>query len=182
MRPRPELCALLAALLILPPVGVSALSSDAGQPVEIEANHVSLDDPRHMATYTGDVVLTQGSIEAHADRLVIHMTETDQIERIVMTGQPATFRQLTTEGAEIYGEGLRMEYRESQSQLTIEDQALLRRGLNEFRGPLIEFDLTEEVITASSPEDATERERVRITIQPGGLQTPAADGGERDRP
>jgi lipopolysaccharide export system protein LptA len=182
MRLRPELCGPLAALLILPPIGVSALSSDAGQPVEIEANHVSLDDPRRMATYTGDVVLTQGSIEAHADKIVIHMTETDQIERIVMTGQPATFRQQTNEGGEIYGEGLRMEYRESQAQLKIENQALLRRGLNEFRGPLIEFDLTDEVITASSPDDDTERERVRITIQPGGLQTPAGDDAKKDRP
>lgn len=182
MRPRPKLSRWLSALLVLLPAGASALTADAGQPVQIEANQVSLDDPRRLATYTGDVVLTQGSIEAHADRVVIHMTETDQIDRIVMTGRPATFRQLTDEGVEIYGEGLRMVYREPQAHLTIETQALLRRGLNEFRGPLIELDLAGDVVTASSPEESAERERVRITIQPGGLQTPKGDGAERNQP
>jgi lipopolysaccharide export system protein LptA len=182
MNRRAESVPLLLLLFCLIPVQSLALSSDREQPLEIEADRVALDDPRRTATYTGGVVLTRGSIEAHADRIDIYMTPAETINRIVMTGRPATFRQLTDEGVEIYGEGLRIEYLEEKAYLKIEDRGLLRRGPNEFRGPLIEFDLDQEIVTASSREEQSEDGRVRITIQPSPAEASDGDGPERPAP
>jgi lipopolysaccharide export system protein LptA len=55
--------------------GALALPSDPGQPIEIEAATLVLDQGKGIGTYSGNVVLTQGSIRIEAETLVIYMRD-----------------------------------------------------------------------------------------------------------
>ncbi|NIN34018.1 MAG: lipopolysaccharide transport periplasmic protein LptA, partial [Gammaproteobacteria bacterium] len=70
------------------------LSTDKNQDIEIESDSVYLDDTQKLGIYSGDVVVTQGSIRITGDTLTIHYTEENDIDKIIVEGEPATFRQL----------------------------------------------------------------------------------------
>ena len=80
-------------LLLLALLGSStALAADTNHPIEITADPAMREEPSGKTTYRGDVVLTQGSLEIRADRLVFGF-DADDTTLITATGNPATLRQ-----------------------------------------------------------------------------------------
>lgn len=163
---RPASERLLALMLAASMAGPAAAArGDADQPIHIEADQVALDERERVTTYSGDVVMTQGSIEVRAARLAIHLTETDEIRLMVMTGSPATFRQLDDQGQEVYGEAARMRYEQDRDLVVLQERAVLKRGNSLFRGEHLELDVRSDTIRAGT-EDAPGTGRVHITIEP----------------
>ena len=59
---------LIFLLLSLPAVAERA---DRDKPVELEADTVTVNDAKKTSVYTGDVVLTQGTLVIHGDKLIV---------------------------------------------------------------------------------------------------------------
>ena len=74
---------LLALTLAVCPVShVLALPSDSSQPIRIQANSATLDDKRNTAVYTGDVVITQGTLRLLHLRLHVLQLELKLLPRL----------------------------------------------------------------------------------------------------
>ena len=58
---------LLLGLLLFTPLPASALSSDAQQPIQIEADSLVVRDKENTSTYTGNVRLNQGSLKIRCE-------------------------------------------------------------------------------------------------------------------
>ncbi|HEY3645717.1 MAG TPA: LptA/OstA family protein, partial [Gammaproteobacteria bacterium] len=100
MSPRrsPEfLAAALCACGLLAAGNAWALQSDKNQPININSDHAEFkSDPKHpsngVGTYTGHVVITQGSIQIEGDRAVFHLVNND-LDTAEIYGDPVTFTQ-----------------------------------------------------------------------------------------
>ena len=50
---------------------VLAESADRDQPIDLEADTVQVDDAKQISTYSGNVILTQGTLLIRADKLIV---------------------------------------------------------------------------------------------------------------
>ena len=141
-----------------------ALSTDKDQPVSIEADSVDIDEATETATYYGNVVLTQGSINLNASRVVVHDFQSDNA-RIVATGKQASFSQEDDNTGEIIrGKANQMDYGINSARLELSGKASLVKGKNSFRNDKIIYD--REKATVKAGISAKGKERVKITIGP----------------
>ena len=118
MSPRPNslkpilLLACLSALLAVMPA--RALKTDKNQPINIHSDHGDFKaDPNNssngVGVYTGNVVITQGSIVIHADKAVFHVVD-NNLDTADITGDPATFVQQPDTGLPMHGQSLEITY------------------------------------------------------------------------
>lgn len=145
---------------------VFSKTGDQQQPIQVEADSLEIRDNDNINYYSGNVKLTQGSLEIHSDQLTLHFDENKTLNLMKMSGSPATFRQLNDNNLEIIGEAQEMEYRESKSTLILLDNAKLTQGGDIIEGNKITFDTDTNSIEASSVEPD---DRVRMLIQPKPL-------------
>jgi lipopolysaccharide export system protein LptA len=153
------------------------LSTDKDQPIEIEANAAELDDQKGVTIYTGNVVVTQGSIRMTGDKMTVYYTRENDLDTVIMIGQPATYRQLP-DNSEIYdeAEALRMEFYNLKNLIVLIDNALVKQEHKRFSGNRIEYDTLNSKVWARGAADktvaeegdtpATDSGRVKIIIQP----------------
>ncbi|MBO6848984.1 MAG: lipopolysaccharide transport periplasmic protein LptA [Marinobacter sp.] len=168
-KPNRKLIATLAALLFAGSAAAFNLDSDV--PITVNADNARLDDGKGIATYTGDVVMTQGETELTADRVVLYRDETG-LQRIEATGQPAHYRQPATEGqGKTDARALNITYSAPESRLTFEKEAVIEQNDNLFRGDIIHYDSVERVVTAEgAANDNNGGGRVEMVIQPRSRQ------------
>lgn len=158
------LAGLLLSSLSLP---LYAFNLDSDKPIRVESDNARLDDQEGTATYTGSVRVTQGEALLTADRVVLYRGGAQSLNRMVATGDPATYEQPETEqGPAVYAEGRTIIYRADEERITFESEAFIRQQGDTFRGNRIVYDVAERVVTASSSEDDAD-DRVEMTIQPG---------------
>jgi lipopolysaccharide export system protein LptA len=143
---------------------VMALEGDSEQPITIDSNSATYDDKQGTSIYEGNVVAIQGSMRVEADKLVVFIVA-GAIDKLVATGNPATFKQLPAVGKEeIKGRALIGEYYPAKKLLVLIKQAVVWQGKNLSASELILYDSRNSVIKAG--ETATDNKRVHATFQP----------------
>jgi lipopolysaccharide export system protein LptA len=166
----------LAVLLLLIPLlltGAPALAekADRSKPVNIEADSVTVDDLHKVSIYLGNVVLVQGTMTLHADKVEVHQ-DAEGFNSATAYGNPVSFRQ-KRDGVDEYIEGFseRMQYDGKPGTLQLFDDAHLKRGADELRGSYISYNANTEFFevkggsnTSASP--AGRKGRVSAVIQP----------------
>ncbi len=166
----------LTALLLLFSMlltGAPALAekADRSKPVNIEADSVTVDDLHKVSVYLGNVVLVQGTMTLHADKIVVHQ-DAEGFNSATAYGNPVSFRQ-KRDGVDEYIEGFakRMQYDGKPGTLQLYDDARLKRGADELRGSYISYNANTEFFevkggnnTSASP--AGRKGRVSAVIQP----------------
>jgi lipopolysaccharide export system protein LptA len=158
--------ALIAATLIAAPA--FAERTDRDKPINIEADRVTVDDAKQIATFEGKVRLTQGSLTIIADRVVVTQDQ-NGYQHATAWGAPASFRQKRENADEyIEGWGQRMEYDGRNDLLELFNQARVRRGQDEVRGNYISYNSVTEFFQAQSAKTGSGDgdARVRAVIQP----------------
>ncbi|OYY84696.1 MAG: lipopolysaccharide transport periplasmic protein LptA [Methylophilales bacterium 16-45-9] len=70
--------ACVLSILLCLPLQVWAEAADRDQPIELEADTVTVNDAKKTSTYSGKVILTQGTLVIHADKLVVR--EDDKVQ------------------------------------------------------------------------------------------------------
>ncbi len=172
MSPRKIRLAALCALLCGFASAALAERADRDKPVHLEADQVRIDDARQISIFTGNVVMTQGTLSISGDQ-VVATQNAHGFEHGTVTGKPAGFRQ-KREGLEEYVEGFgqRIEYDAVSGIMDIYGQAHVRRGQDDVRGEHITYNPRTEIFQVSgSPPQAPDKERVRVVIQPKAAST-----------
>lgn len=158
----------IAALLLTPPSCAFALPGDSQQPIEIEAEKMVLDQQKDISTYTGQVVLTQGSIQIKAEKLIVHMgnRKLDRLEAFGSNMEPASFRQQFPNGEETRASAGHIEYSAGKSRLILKQQAQLRQRGSHIKSERIDYNTASNSLIAGQGKRQDPTQRVRIVIEP----------------
>jgi len=164
------LCLALAGLLW--PAPGRTLESDRNQPIEIEADKATLDEPSRTSVYEGNVFLHQGTLQLHGNRMSLTL-DNKRIHEIVLDGTPATFAQRPEHAdADQQAEAAHIEYHTDTQRLLLQGDAVIRQvGREEFRSDRIELNLRDNTVQAGSTGGDN---RVHITLQPDNEPAAAA--------
>jgi lipopolysaccharide export system protein LptA len=156
------------------PLQAWAEASDRDQPIELEADTVTVNDAKKTSTYTGNVILTQGTLEIHADKLVVR-EDKDGFQHSTSTGNPTTFKQ-KRQGSNEYmqGSAQRIEYDGRMDKVQLYTKAWVKRGEDIVYGDFISYDANAEYAeviggTKSTTEGGNSG-RVKAIIQPKNKQ------------
>jgi lipopolysaccharide export system protein LptA len=163
---------LVAAAVLAGPPAAWADLADRFQPTTVEADRMQYDDATKVNVFTGNVMLSRGTIRIRSDRMVLRQ-DAEGFQFGTATGKPATFRQ-KREGVDEWMEGQaeELEYDGRRETVRLVGNATVRRTqggrvMDEIEGGLIVYDTrAEQFAVEGSPAGATTGGRVRITIQP----------------
>ena len=154
--------------LALGVAAVHAEQADSTKPIEIEANRMSADDARRMNVFEGNVVVTRGTLNIRADRIVVRQ-DAEGNQYATATGNPVRFRQRQDakppekEGVWMEGEAKRVELDEKNGKIELYEEARVNRGGDEVKGNYILVDQRSDFFTVTPGRGDG---RVRATIQP----------------
>jgi lipopolysaccharide export system protein LptA len=165
-----------------------AEAADRDKPIELEADTVTVNDAKKTSTYTGTVILTQGTLVIRADKLVVR-EDKEGFQHSTSTGNPTTFKQ-KREGKNEYMEGSaqRIEYDGRMDKVQLYTKAWVKRGEDIVYGDYISYDANAEyaeVIGGTKSESAGAGSgRVKAIIQPKSkpAQVPVAPKSEATPP
>ena len=154
---------------------VMALTSDRNQPIELEADSADIDDLKGISIYTGNVILTQGSMVIKAYRLTLYNDKNRELEKAVAIGNDnklATFKQRPEgKNEDLKARASTMIYFLKKDKIHLLKKAHVRQGGDTFSGDKIIYDTKKETVIASSQKDKDGKiiqtgNRVRVTIKP----------------
>ena len=159
--------------------GAHAEKADRDKPINLEADRVTVDDAKQLATFEGNVVLTQGTLVIRGDRMEVRQ-DSAGFRHGTAWGKLAHFRQ-KREGVDevIEGWAERIEYDGRADKVQMFTQASMKRGQDEVRGDYISYDAATEFyqVLGGGAKAATPNNpggRVRAVIQPKPKDKPAA--------
>ena len=164
-----------------------AEKADREKPINLEADRVTVDDAKQLATFEGNVVLTQGTLTIRGDRMEVRQ-DADGFKQGTTWGNLAYFRQ-KRDGYDEYIEGWaeRIQYDSKADKVQLFTRAMLKRGADEVRGNYISYDGNTEFFqvigggtkaaSANNPEG-----RVRAVMQPKPKPAPASQPPVRLKP
>ena len=153
-------------------VSAWALPNDQQQPIRIQADDAQLDDKNGVATYTGDVIITQGSMKVTGNKVTITRTAAGDIDVVTSVGNLAYFEQLQTAGdtKPVQGYGVTIQYHASQDRVVLIDRAkVIDKDGNVTQGEKIVYDTNKKLASAgrATGTNVTEsRPRIDMVIQP----------------
>ncbi|HEY8118410.1 MAG TPA: lipopolysaccharide transport periplasmic protein LptA [Methylophilaceae bacterium] len=176
---------LLLITLMLLAFSARAEKADRDKPIDLEADTVTVNDAKKISIYTGNVILTQGTLVIHGDKLIIR-EDKDGFQHSTSTGNPTTFKQ-KREGKDEYMEGSaqRIEYDARLDKVQLYTKAWVKRADDVVNGDYIMYDANSEYaeVLSGGPQSATAATpngRVRAVIQP--KKKPAAGTGDASTP
>jgi len=156
---------------------VLAESADRDKPIDLEADTVKVDDSKQISTYSGNVILTQGTLVIHADKLVVR-EDSEGFQHSTSLGNPTTFKQkMEGKNEYIQGSAQRIEYDGRMDKVQLYTKAWVKRGEDIVHGDYIMYDANAEYaeVIGGGPQAATPGTpsgRVRAIIQPKGKKAP----------
>ena len=179
---KPPYTKLLPLLLMLLSLTAHAEKADRDQPIDLEADNLQTNDAKKISTYTGNVILTQGTLVIHADKLIVR-EDKEGFQHSTSTGNPTTFKQ-RMEGKNEYIEGSaqRIEYDGHMDKVQLYTKAWVKRGQDVVNGEYIMYDANAEYAEVIGGGQAatpgTPKGRVRAVIQPKKQATAPAVGAQ----
>ncbi len=164
-----------------------AVVLDRDQPMHAEADELRYDDVRKTNVFTGNVVITKGTIVIRGHRVEVRQDAAGNQFGVIESGakQKAFFRQQRQGLNEwIEGEALRIDYDSAASTVVLTGQAVMRR----LKGNQINDETSGEVITYNSSNDEYKVKgqaaqaksppgRVRLMLTPEPKQSPNVVSG-----
>ncbi len=159
-------------LLSISPSYVFAEKADRDKPIELESDTMTSDDSKSTSVYTGNVILTQGTLLIKADELTIR-EDNQGFQHSTSTGNPTSFKQ-KREGKNEYIEGSaqRIEYDGRMDKVHLYSKAWVKKGEDVVYGDYIMYDANAEFAKAMSGNtknkagETVPGGRTRAIIQP----------------
>ncbi len=128
------LCLLLASVSL----PAYALKSDVEEVVQIEANSAVFDKAAGTATYDGNVIIRQGTLEILAAHIEINAPG-NEIHSIVATGTPVSLKQKMDNGKLVQGKASSIQYLVKDKRLIMTGNAELMQDQDRFASNHIEY-------------------------------------------
>ncbi len=153
-----------AALAIALQISLAqALPEDQQQPIHVTAN--SAVQENNTMTYTGNVVIVQGSVRIEADQVVIYHDK-GKLQKAIATGKPARFQeQPEADGGLITGSAATLIYYSTDQRVELLQDAFVDRDKSTVKGDRIEYLLSSKTVRAESTQNNASG-RVEMVLQP----------------
>lgn len=136
---------------------------DAEMPVQISADHVNFDQNTGTATYFGHVIVTQGSRNLQANKLVIMRDAKNRIKLMTATGNPAVFSAHENKNKpQGSGKARIIKYYPQADKVDLIDNASLTQNGDTVSGPKLTYNLA----TAELAGKSSEQQRTTVVLQP----------------
>jgi lipopolysaccharide export system protein LptA len=179
----------LGLALCLPAIAL-AEKSDRDKPIFYQGDTGGANLSTKDGELAGSVVITQGTLTIHADRITFHQNPDNSLSAVAY-GNPVTFREKRDGVDEYYeGQAQRAVYDGSKRFLELFDRAQLRKSGDEIRSNYITYDAANDVFKAEGRPDAKAAEagdsplgsRVRGVFQPQakGDNAKSGEGASKD--
>ncbi len=145
-------CALLCLAIFAAPA--SAEKADRDKPINFQGDTGGGNAETKNGELSGNVVVTQGTLSIHADRITFHQNPDNSLSAIAF-GNPVTFRE-KRDGVDEYYEGFaqRIVYDGQKRFVELFDNALLKKGSDQIRSNYISYDAATEVFKAEGRPDS----------------------------
>ncbi|BDH44437.1 lipopolysaccharide export system protein LptA [Salmonella enterica subsp. enterica serovar Choleraesuis] len=158
---------LLASALLAASLPALALTGDTDKPINIQSDQQSLDMQGNVATFTGNVIVTQGTIKINADKVVVTRPNGEQgKETVDGYGNPATFYQMQDSGKPVKGHASKMHYELQNDYVILTGNAYLEQLDSNIKGDKITYLVKEQKMQAFSEKG----KRVTTVLVPSQLQ------------
>jgi len=174
-------CTACIAIVLVTWWGVArAEKGDRDKPINYSADSGDVNIQTKSGTLTGNVVITQGTLTIHADKVTFKQNPDNSLSATAY-GNPVTFRQ-KRDGVDEYYEGFaqRGEYDGTKDLLQLYDHARRRRGGDEIRSNYISYNTVSELFKAegrtSTVPGPDPGPRVRGMFQPKDANSKAQPG------
>lgn len=180
---------LAVAMTLAVPPAARAEKGDREKPINYSADAGDVNYETKLGTLTGNVIITQGTLTIHADKVVLKQNP-DNSMSVSAVGNPITFRQ-KRDGVDEYFDGYaqRAEYDGAKEFLELFDRALLRRGQDEIRSNYITYNAATGIFKAegraaspSAPTEGGPGARVRGVFQPKSDALPGKGAKDASAP
>lgn len=162
----------------------SAEQADREKPINYQADTGDVNVQTKVGTLIGNVILTQGTLRIHADKIVFHQNPDSSVSATAW-GNPITFREKRDNVDEYYeGVAQRAEYDGQKRFLELFDRALLRKGTDEIRSNYISYDAATEFFKAEGRPDTHPAAAGETTLGArvrGVFQPQPKDSGKDDK-
>lgn len=157
----------LASSLLAASIPAFAVTGDTDQPIHIESDQQSLDMQGNVVTFTGNVIVTQGTIKINADKVVVTRPGGEQGKEVIDGyGKPATFYQMQDNGKPVEGHASQMHYELAKDFVVLTGNAYLQQVDSNIKGDKITYLVKEQKMQAFSDKG----KRVTTVLVPSQLQ------------
>lgn len=152
-----------------------ALPSDRSKPISLNADKATYNDKTGFTTYTGNVVIEQGTMKLQASAVTAQLNKDRQISTVTATGNPAQFQQQTEANKGLAkGQGQRIVYNADTGIIVLTGNAMVTQDGASVRGGSLRYSMNKGDIEAvgsntsgsSSNKNTTNSGRVQIIIPP----------------
>jgi lipopolysaccharide export system protein LptA len=132
----------LMLLAVLLPFDAIAKTSDRTQPMDVESDRTDVEmGDNGDAVLTGNVKITQGSLEVGADRATIQRSN-GEIAQVVLTGAPATLKQVNDNGEAMNAHAAQITYyTQGKDLIVLTGGVVIEQPRGTLRGETIKYDL-----------------------------------------
>ena len=153
---------------------VFALPSDRSQPISLVADKATYNERTGVTTYSGNVLIEQGTMKIQAASIVAQLNKNKQISTITATGSPAKFQQqLESNKGVARGEAQKIIYNAETGILNLIGNAYLYQDGASIRSSTLKYSMNKGDIEASGGVSGTgsSKGRVQIIIPPSTQKT-----------
>lgn len=140
-----------ALLFLIIASSANALPEDANQPIRLTADRATYSERTGTTTYSGNVLITQGTLKIRADNITVNLTPDRKIASVVATGNNASFEQvISAEKGLAKGQGKKIDYNAQTGIVSLTGNAKLTQGGASFAGNAIRYSLKLGDVEASA--------------------------------
>jgi lipopolysaccharide export system protein LptA len=145
--------ALLLGAALAAAAPARAEQADRNKPINYQADTGDVNVQTKVGTLNGNVILTQGTLTIHADKIVFRQNPDNSVSASAW-GNPITFREKEDNSAEYYeGVAQHAEYDGQKRVLELFDRAMLRKGSDEIRSNYISYNADTGLFKAEGRPD-----------------------------
>ncbi|MDQ8936968.1 lipopolysaccharide transport periplasmic protein LptA [Acinetobacter rudis] len=164
----------LVAALACASASVFALQSDRNQPISLVADHATFNDKTGLTTYSGNVVIEQGTMKVQANSIVAQLNANKQVSVVTATGSPAKFQQqMDGNKGLVRGEAQKIIYNAETGILNMSGNAYLDQNGASIRSSTLKYSMNKGDVEANGGAGSGQSNggRVKIVIPPSTNKT-----------
>ena len=160
--------AALVGLVVLSSATALAIPADRNQPISLVADRATYNEKTGVTTYTGNVIIEQGTMKLQANSIVANLNSQKEISTITATGGPARFQQKVDVNKGLAkGQAQKILYNAQTGIVTLSGSALLEQDGSSIRGATLRYSMNKgDVEAIGTPNSSGSDGRVKIVIPP----------------
>ncbi len=150
-----------------------ALPSDRNQQISLVADKATYNERTGVTTYSGNVIIEQGTMKLQAASIVAQLNKDKQISTITANGSPAKFQQqVDTAKGIARGEAQKIIYNAETGLINLIGNAYLYQDGASIRSSTLKYSMNKGDIEASGSTGASgTKGRVQIIIPPNASKS-----------